>query len=64
MIIILIYSVYIFIGCAVLAAVDDKEKRLYKWAKKYNNFFLLTITFWPLVVYFWYVGIPEKWREK
>jgi hypothetical protein len=47
--------IWYVIGCAVLATIDDKDERLWKWVKTcpipYG--YLLSIMLWPILAYFW-----------
>lgn len=57
-----IFSVFLgwfFIGCCVLAAVDDEHQSLFKWAKEapIPGLYELTVMAWP------YVAWKYRWSK-
>lgn len=47
---------WFLIGCVVLAIIDDKDRRLFKWAKDCPIPFgyELTVTAWPVILWLWW----------
>ena len=47
--------VWFVIGCTVLAAIDDKDTSLYKWASNapLPLLYELTVMAWPIILLFW-----------
>jgi len=47
----------LFVGCGVCAAIDDDDKRLYKWYCKGPVLIAWLVPFlWPVTAYFWFRG--------
>jgi hypothetical protein len=53
------WMIWCVIGCGVLAAIDDDEKRLFHWAKKSPivGGYTIVVTAWPVILWMW-------WRSK
>ena len=54
--IIVIISIIVdyLLGCAVLAYIDDSERRLFKWASSNSLLYSFVVMFWFITVFFWY----------
>lgn len=48
--------VWFLVGCGVLAAIDDKEKRLFNWAKSapLPMLYELAVMAWPYILWLWW----------
>ena len=46
---------WLVVGCAVFAAIDSEDERLFKWAKSAPCFplYMLVIVAWPYVTWRW-----------
>jgi len=51
--IVLAFGGWIILGCGVLAAVDNRERSLYEWARSAPNqlLYVLVLIAWPYVAW-------------
>ena len=54
----LIMLAWMFIGCSVLASIDDEQESLRSWAREFSTG--LVICAWPIVTFFWFYKRPKK----
>ena len=48
--------VWFVVGCGVLAAIDDEDQRLFKWASSapLPLLYEITVMCWPFIVWLWW----------
>ncbi len=54
--------IWIIVGCGVLAAIDDEDQRLFKWATSApfkHPLYELTVMLWPYILWLWWKGKKE-----
>lgn len=67
LIILITWMIWFIVGCIVLSYMDDKDQRLFNWAKNcpLPGGYALTVTAWPIIVYYiWRKRLDENNQTK
>ena len=60
MTILIYFAIYYIAGIFILPAIDNKDNRIFNWAKSGGILFHAVVILWPVIFYIWWVKLCNK----